>query len=90
MLITHRGGIGEQEMAERIKAVKIKYPRPELTQEEWTSQQSAVLTNTTSVVEHQIKFPAAPERFAVAPQKMTREEWLSAQTAPDETNSSLS
>ena len=86
----YHAGVFPPEMAERIKAVKIKYPRPELTQEEWTSRQSAVLTNTTSVVEHQIKFPAAPERFAVAPQKMTREEWLSAQTAPDETNSSLS
>jgi hypothetical protein len=86
----YHAGVFPPEMAERIKAVKIKYPRPELTQEEWTSQQSEVLISATSGVERQIKFPAAPEPFAVAPQKMTREEWLSAQTTPDKTNSSLS
>jgi hypothetical protein len=86
----YHAGVFPPEMAERIKAVKIKYPRPELTQEEWTTQQSEVSTGATSVANHQIRFPAAPERFAVAPQKMTREEWLSAQTTPDNTNSSLS
>ena len=86
----YHAGVFPPEMAERITAVKIKYPRPELTQEEWTTQQSQVSIGTTSVVEHQIRFPAGPEPFAVAPQKMTREEWLSAQSTPDKTNSSLS
>ena len=86
----YHAGVFPTEMAERIRAVKAKYPRPELSAEEYQNQNSQVAIAATSVVQHQIKFPAAPEPFAVAPQKMTREEWLSAQMAPDKANSSLS
>ena len=81
----YHAGVFPTAMAERIRAVKTKYPRPPVDPQEWTNQLGPVAVVTTPPVESQ-SHPVnhlipkmTVEEWFVEESRMTREQWLEQQ-----------
>jgi hypothetical protein len=80
----YHAGVFPTAMAERIRAVKTKYPRPPVDPQEWTNQLGPVAVVIPTVeslaqpVNNLIPKMTVEEWFAEE-SKMTREEWLKQQ-----------
>ena len=81
----YHAGVFPIAMAERIRAVKAKYPRPPVDPQEWANQLGPAVVVTTSTVEspthpvnHLIPKMTVEEWF-VEESKLTREQWLEQQ-----------
>lgn len=79
------------EMASRIRAVKEKYPKPPISQEQWQEQMPMINpvtpTEAPAVVEatQLVNYPAPKmtvEEWFEYESRMTREEWLKKQSEP--------
>ena len=73
-------------MAERIRAVKAKYPRPPINQQQWIEQMpvAAVVTPEVTTAPAPVGYPTLTPKMTVEEwltqeAKMTREQWLEKQ-----------
>lgn len=72
----YHAGVFPTAMADRIQAVKARYPRPPVDQQEWANQQGPVVIDPMPTADT----PATPTRNLVP--KMTVEEWFEDQSKP--------
>ena len=81
----YHAGVFPTAMAERIRAVKAKYPRPPVDPQEWANQQGPAVVVTTPTVEPQTTLvnnlipKMTVEEWFAEESKMTREQWLEQQ-----------
>ena len=83
----YHAGVFPPAMAEKIRAVKEKYPQPSIGQEAWANAQTVENTTQTMSVEEWLAQEHQPKitreewlaQQSQEPRKMTREEWLAEQ-----------
>jgi hypothetical protein len=87
----YHAGVFPPEMAERIRAVKAKYPRPQINQQQWIQQMPASTAATTPEPKMTVETWLSQEakitrdqwleqqKNQAQPRQMTREEWLAEQ-----------
>ena len=82
----YHAGVFPPEMAERIRAVKAKYPRPPINQQQWIEQMpvAAVVTPEVTTAPASVGYPTLTPKMTVEEwltqeAKMTREQWLEKQ-----------
>jgi len=90
----YHAGLFPAEMAARIRAVKEKYPRPSIGQQQWEQQMpvtgvvttTAIPVATTPVIPQSLNLTPkmTVEEWFVEETKMTREQWLAQQTNQDQ------
>lgn len=68
----YHAGVFPPEMAERIRAVKAKYPRPQIGQQQWAEQ-----TSVPTAVEPRMTV----EQWLAQESKITQEQWLAQQAS---------
>jgi hypothetical protein len=71
----YHAGVFPPEMAARIRAVKAKYPRPPINQQQWIEQMPVAAVVTPEVTPAVTSAPA-PVSYPTLTPKMTVEEWL--------------
>jgi hypothetical protein len=82
----YHAGVFPPEMSARIRAVKAKYPRPPINQQQWTEQMpvAAVVTPEVTTAPASVGYPTLTPKMTVEEwltqeAKMTREQWLEKQ-----------
>jgi hypothetical protein len=83
----YHAGVFPPAMAAKIQAVKQKYPRPPIDQQQWQDQMPVESTHvsTTAPDFHPAHYPEARmtvEQWLAYEAKITREEWLAQQNQP--------
>jgi hypothetical protein len=87
----YHAGAFPPEMANRIRAVKEKYPKPPISQQQWEEQMPVINTVETTVspavtpVAQPVNYPEprmTVEEWFAFESRMTREEWLKRQSQP--------
>ena len=81
----YHAGVFPTAMAERIRAVKAKYPRPPVNPQEWANQQGPAVVVTIPTVEelppsiNNLIPKMTVEEWFAEESKLTREQWLDQQ-----------
>ena len=75
----YHAGVFPQAMADRIRAVKIKYPPPQVSREEWLKEQTQGITIPPPSAPTPPPPPPPPPSVVIVEPKMTVEEWLAQQ-----------